>query len=118
MNPSTLVRRYLTGNPLNREEKKALAKQLKSATKASQAISMAKAEAAKACHDWQPIDPPTGWVAYCYIKFKCVWRVLRDGEIVAAYEGDDAERRAMKHAARLSSDVNAEYRGKVANPHA
>lgn len=118
MNAQQLVKRYLQGNPLKRDERAALAKQLKSATKAAQAISMAKKEAAAACHDWQPIDPPSGWVAYCYVKFKCVWRVLRDGEIVAAYDGNDAENRALKHAARLSSDVNAEYRGKIANPHA
>jgi hypothetical protein len=110
-----LVERYLKGNPLSREERTALARQMRSAVKAAQALKLAKAEAAKACHDWQPALPTVGWVAYCYVKYKQVWRVLRDGEIVKAYE---REGDARHHAALLADDVNAEWRGKVADPHA
>lgn len=113
MNGSQLIDRYVQGRPLTRDERAALAKQLKSAPAASQAISMAKAKAAEACHEWVPVSPPIGWVAFCYVKFKCVYRVLRDGEIIAAY---DTEGEARKHAARLATDVNAEYKGKIANP--
>lgn len=115
MNGTQLVDRYLKGNPLTRAERAALAKQLKSATVASKAISYAKQKAAEACHDWQPVDPPSGWVAFCYVKYAQVWRVLRDGEIVKAYK---QEGEARKHAARLATDVNAEYKGKIANPDA
>lgn len=110
-----LIDRYLKGNRLNRAERSALAKQLGGAPQAAQAISMAKGEAAKACHDWQPAEPTVGWVAYCYVKYKRVWRVLRDNEIVKAYE---TEGEARHHAALLSDDVNAEWKGKIADPHA
>lgn len=113
MNKQTLVTRYLQGAPLDRGERSALAKQLKSATKAMQAISMAKQEAAKACHDWQPAEPTVGWVAYCYAKWKRKFRVYRDGEIVAAFNN---EAEARRHSARLSTDVNAEWRGMIPEP--
>lgn len=110
-----LIERYLKGNPLKRTERSALAKQMRSATKAAKAISLAKTEAAKACHDWQPAEPTVGWVAYCYVKYVKKWRVLRDNEIVKAYDREDE---ARHHAALLADDVNAEWRGKVADPHA
>lgn len=111
MNAQTLVKRYLTGNPLSASERAALARQLKGAHNASRAIRLAREEAAAACHDWQPAEPTVGWVAIAYVKYKCVWRVVRDGEIVAAYANETDARR---HAARLAGDVNAEYRGMVA----
>jgi hypothetical protein len=112
---SGLIDRYLKGNPPSRAERTALARQMKSATKAAQALSLAKAEAAKACHDWQPVQPRVGWVAFCYVKRKCVWRVLHNGEIHGAYTTEADARQA---GARLAADANAEWRGKVANPDA
>lgn len=111
MNAQTLVTRYLHGQPLTRDERTALARQLRSATKASQAIRMARDEAAAACHDWQPVEPCVGWVAITYVKYKCVWRVVRDGEIVSAHYNETDARRA---GARLAADVNAEWRGLIA----
>jgi hypothetical protein len=115
MNAQQLINRYLYGKPLQRDERAALARQLKGAHNASKAISMAKAEAAKACHDWKPAEPTVGWVAICYVKYKQVWRVLRDDAIVVAYH---TETEARRHGARLAVDVNAEWRGKIANPEA
>jgi hypothetical protein len=111
----SLTDRFLKGNPPNRAERTALARQMRSATKAQQAISMARAEAAKACRDWQPVEPRVGWVAFCYVKRKCVWRVLHNGEIHGAYTNETDARR---NGAKLAADANAEWRGKVANPDA
>ena len=46
MNAQTLVTRYLRGNPLSRDERNALARQLKGAHNASRAIRLAREEAA------------------------------------------------------------------------
>lgn len=115
MNAEELTRRYLTGSPLTREERSALARQLGGATRAAQAIKLARARAREQCHEWEPVEPPVGWVAFCYVKYFRKWRVLRDGEIVSAYE---TESEARSIAARLASDVNAKWLGKVPNPDA
>ena len=111
MNKQTLIDRYLRGNPLSRDERAALARQLKGAHNVSKAIRMAREEAAVACHDWQPAEPTVGWVAYCYVKYVQVWRVMRDGEIVSAHPSETDARRA---GAKLAADVNALWRGLVA----
>lgn len=110
MNAQTLVDRYLRGNPLSRDERASLARQLKGAHNASKAIRLAREEAAAACKDWQPVEPAVGWVAISYVKYKCVWRVMRDGEIVSAHHNETDARRA---GVRLASDANADWRGMI-----
>lgn len=111
MNKQTLIDRYLHGQPLNATERSALARQLRGAHNASRAIRLAREEAAAACRDWQPAEPTVGWVAISYVKYKCVWRVMRDGEIVSAHYNETDARRA---GARLAADVNAEWLGMIA----
>jgi hypothetical protein len=115
MNAQQLIDRYLYGKPLQRNERAALAKQLKGAHNASKAISMAKAEAAKACHDWKPAEPTVGWCAIAYTKRKAVWRVLVDGESVKAFEKNQ-EHEAATHAKRVAVEKNLEYLGKIPDP--
>jgi hypothetical protein len=115
MTKDELINRYLYGQRLTRDERSALAKQLGGAPQAAQAIKLAKEAAREACHDWQPAVPRVGWVGYCYVKYKQLWRVIRDGEIVIAYE---TEGEARHHAALLADDVDAEWIGKIADPHA
>lgn len=110
-----LIDRYLKGDRLSRAERSALAKQLGGAPQAAQAISMAKGEAAKACHDWQPAEPTVGWCAIAYSKRKAVWRVLVDGESVKAFEKHQ-EGDAAAHARKLAGEKNLEYLGKVPDP--
>jgi len=111
MTKDELVTRYLTGHRLTNAERSALAKQLGGAPQAAQAIRLAKESAAAACHDWQPTEPTVGWVAICYVKYKQVWRVVRDGQIVSVHA---SEIDARKRASRLASDANAEWRGMIA----
>lgn len=111
MNKQTLVTRYLHGQPLSRDERAALARQLKGAHNASRAIKLAREEVAAACHDWQPAEPTVGWVAIAYVKYVQVWRVMRDGEIVSAHPNETDARRA---GAQLAADVNAQWRGLIA----
>jgi hypothetical protein len=113
MNGAQLTDRYLKGRPLSRDERSALAKQVGGAVAAMKAISMAKAKAAEACRDWQPVNPTVGEVAYCYVKYKRVWRVIRDGQIVKAYE---RENDAKEDGIKLADEVNAKWRGRIADP--
>ena len=115
MNATTLTTRYLQGRPLNRAERSALAKQLGSAAKAMQAISMAKEEAAKACHDWQPAEPTVGWCAIAYSKRKAVWRVLVDGESIKAFDKPQ-DNEAASYAKSVAVEKNLEYLGKIPDP--
>ena len=113
MNKQTLIDRYLHGQPLNATERSALARQLRGAHNASRAIRLAREEAAAACRDWQPAEPTVGWVAISYVKYKCVWRVMRDGEIVSAHYNETDARNAGAH---LAAEVNAEWRGMMPDP--
>jgi hypothetical protein len=117
MNGAQLVDRYLKGRPLSRDERSALARQLGSATKAAQAISMARVEAASACLDWQPVEPREGWVAWARIKRVMVIRVYHNGDIVKAFQKAD-EHEAAQFARKLAIQHNANYLGCIADPDA